>query len=93
MKTYSECITKSDYNNVNLRNLFLDHLQQHEGSELYYTDGSKTEQGVGYAYHNGNRVHAKRIPSIATIYTAELNAILAVIENALTINDNRVNYH
>lgn len=45
---------------------------------------------MGYAYYNGNRVHAKRIPSIATIYTAELNAILAVIENALTVNNNHV---
>ena len=40
-----------------------------------YTDGSKTEECVGYAAVTGNRVSCGSLPKEASIFTAELYAI------------------
>ena len=63
-----------------LREIYHDHLTSHQGSLQIYTDGSKSNTGVGYAYHCPYRNASKHIPSIATIYTAELMAILDAIQ-------------
>ena len=58
-----------------LHRIFLEHLQSHIDSFHLYTDGSKTEGGVGYAFHCSGKSFQNRISPISSIFTAELLAI------------------
>ena len=55
---------------------FLEHDEVHSKSIKIYTDGSKTSSGVGCAVIHGNNFHAGRLTNNASIYTAELTALL-----------------
>ena len=57
---------------------FLGHLGKHQTTHIY-TDGSKTAQHVGYAAVAGNHVTCGSLPKEASIFTAELYAIKAAI--------------
>ena len=54
---------KQEYQLEEMKSLFYEHLALHNNSFKIYTDGSKTEHGVGYAYigdgmlfHEGSRI-------------------------------------
>ena len=71
---------KSDYRDGALRNMFNRHFESnHPRSCHIFTDGSKTDNAVGYAYVVNGEQFAKRIQPWATIYSAELLAILDAI--------------
>ena len=48
-------------NSIELKNLFIEHVQSHANSTCIYTDGSKTDNGVGYAYVWNDQCDAKRV--------------------------------
>ena len=64
---------------------FLAHLENHP-SEHIFTDGSKTNQQVGYAAIISNTTASGRLPAEASIFTAELYAIKAAVEEVLSEN-------
>ena len=66
---------KSDFTPAELLGRALERIRTYEGHLLYYTDGSKTETGVGCAFVQGNITRSFTLPSFATVYTAELLAI------------------
>ena len=62
------------------------HIQRAETT--IYTDGSKTEYGVGAGfviYHKNKRIHAESIhmPSTSTVFQAEIEAISHACQYAL----------
>jgi ribonuclease HI len=67
---------KATTSDLVLRTQFLAHAAVHAGSVLIYTDGSKSDAGVGFGviFPDFNR-HGS-LPSCASIFTAELSAIL-----------------
>ena len=77
---------KSDYSPDELLALSLEHLQAYKTSTCIYTDGSKSEHGVGFAATIPSvkdkimKIHRK-----ASIFTAELYAISAAIFIILTM--------
>ena len=50
-------------------------LETHPEYETIYTDGPKTIAGVGAAAVHGNTVKTLSLPDIASIFTAELQAL------------------
>ena len=61
--------------------LFLEHLLfEHADSIQIYTDCSKVEEGVGYAYVTGESIKSAKIRKDLIIFTAELYAILEALE-------------
>ena len=64
--------------------LFREHAAQHSGSKHMYTDGSKSEQGVGSAVYIPSENYSKSLslPKEASIFTAEAVAVLLAIEVA-----------
>ena len=60
-----------------LRNLCDRHIAVHEDLLPVYTDGSKSADGVGYAAMFSARTLSGRLPPAASIFTAELRAILS----------------
>ena len=62
-----------------LKRLHLEHAQTHISQAPIYTDGSKTTDGTAFAAILPNRTVARRIPSTASIFTAELHAIWSTL--------------
>ena len=62
--------------------LYEEHIKTfHSDSMHVFTDGSKSEQGGSCAFVLGNNKQCFKLSSQATIYTAELYAILQVLQN------------
>lgn len=80
---------KNIHHNI-LHQAFMHHLQSHVGSTILYTDGSKTDEGVGYAVYGEQVLIQQHIANMASNYTAELMAIRDAISNA-TINPTTMN--
>ena len=65
-----------------LRSDFLAHCNDHHTTSIY-TDGSKTENRVGYATVFPNSTYSGRLPGEASIFTAELYAIKTAITKSI----------
>ena len=68
-----------------LKAIALENMHRYENSRQIYTDGSKSEKGVGAAAVAGNKVIKSTLPPVASILTAELHAInlaLTIIEES-----------
>ena len=76
---------KSEHSQEQLKVMFLNHVEEHCNTEIFYTDGSVSENGVGCAYVRGQECKKWRLNSVATIGTAELQAILKAIEDAVRV--------
>lgn len=63
-----------------LRISFLEHLVDHEGSTLVFTDGSKSDAGVGYGVVFPNFNKSGRLPDQFSIFTTECYAILTALK-------------
>ena len=57
------------------RCLALERISSYTNHDHFYTDGSKTEAGVGCAFINGHVTRSFSLPSHATVFTSELVAI------------------
>ena len=60
---------------------FFSCIQKYPNHSLCFTDGSKTNQGVGSAYSINQSIHSSRLPDYSSIFTAELFAILSCVED------------
>ena len=73
---------KQDTNTELLKQKFLSHMHEHTTSNHIYTDGSKSQNGVGFGVVYGvnleNHIRGT-LPTEATIFTAELQAIKAAL--------------
>jgi ribonuclease HI len=66
---------KSNHNDLFLRMEFLNLLDRYPNSYIFYTDGSKSEDAVGCAFHSRDFNLALGLPCQMSVYTAELIAI------------------
>ena len=77
------CLGPSVPKKANLMSLsadFRNHIEEHHSTgEHIYTDGSKTEAGVGYAAVLGDAPIMGTLPKMASIFTAELKAIYRAV--------------
>ena len=68
-----------------MRAIFYDHVVCHSGTVMIFTDGSKSDAGVGFGVVFPDMERSGTLPSSASIFTAELHGILkAVREIVLT---------
>ena len=76
-----------------LRSLCEEHQETHRGAYPVYTDGSKSEAGVGIAAIFPEKILASKLPAMASVFTAELRAILLALAYMLRLpNPNYVLY-
>jgi ribonuclease HI len=71
MQKYS----KKEFSSMALKQLYLEHLRSHQFLACIFTDGSKSQDKVGYAFVHGLTKYKRRIQNAASIFTAELYAI------------------
>jgi ribonuclease HI len=75
---------KNSINPMQFKNDFCDLLEHYPGTRVFYTDGSKCENGVACASVSDNFQIQMRLPDSASIYTAELMAILYTLDFILS---------
>ena len=65
---------------VQLKANFLEHASRHADSVNIYTDGSKSASGVGCSVVTPDETIKKKLPTNASIFTAELLAVLSALK-------------
>ena len=70
-----------------IRLIFLEHVVEHDNSVLVFTDGSKSNAGVGYGVASNDFSRRGALPSVASNFTAELYGILTALEQIATLDD------
>ena len=84
-------INKSSTPAEEIRTAFLSHKDEHNSIHIY-TDGSKKEDGVGFAAILPTHSIAGGLPVEASIFTAELYAVKATIEYILENDEGPCSY-
>ena len=83
--------TKKNTPSHHVKQNFLSHLAKHSQTMHVFTDGSKSKEGVGFGVVHGHNYTNRAIgtlPGEASIFTAELHAIikaLSIIENSTNL--------
>ena len=72
--------TKQDISEEMLLLLFLDHSQNHADSIKIFTDGSKSDAGVGFGVSFPDFNRNGRLPEQSSIFTAECYAVLVALK-------------
>ena len=68
-------IRKDDQPPCTLRARALEHIASYDGFTSVFTDGSKTEHGVGCAFVTGHDTRTFSLPTSASVFSSELVAI------------------
>lgn len=89
---FSACSAMNSYTRartspIELKQLFTSHLVSHHTALTLYTDGSRTDAGVGYAVVTPDGIFSRKIHSIASSYSAELLAISKALQLSLQFPD------
>ncbi|XP_066973192.1 uncharacterized protein [Macrobrachium rosenbergii] len=71
-----------------MRSIFLEHSMEHGTYTPIFTDGSKSDAGVGFGVAFPDIERSGRLSSVASIFTAEINAILKALKEILIHNGN-----
>ncbi|XP_016656082.2 uncharacterized protein LOC107882354 [Acyrthosiphon pisum] len=77
---------KSETMDYTFRNLTLSLLEDYQDYTKFYTDGSKTEIGVGASVYFNNTSKMIKFPDFCSIYTAEAYAIYHALETIQQLN-------
>ena len=82
---------KSEHNEEQLQQHFLAlQNEQYNNYKHIFSDGSKKDNNTGYAFITNNFIEANRLPSICSVFTAELYAIYRAVKYIETTNWNKV---
>ena len=73
-------VSKKNISEEEIHSKFLEHDTIHSHQEKFYTDGSKSEEGVGCAVVCEEFTDQAKFPSSTSIFTAELSAIVQCLE-------------
>ena len=77
-------IPKSSLTPAQFKRLFEQHATQHQNTLQLFTDGSKSNNSVSFAFLHNEIEFSRRIQPIASAFTAELYAIYKSLDYALT---------
>ena len=85
-KLCQKAIVKKNTSDQMIKAIFLEHDEVHGGEYKIYTDGSKTRVGVGFAVAADDSWDFAKLSSCASIYTAELTAVINAMNMAYHAN-------
>ena len=80
-------IVKKNASEEEMRTKFLEHNICHRNHTKLYTDGSKSDSGVGCAVIHEDTAYPAKLPDYASIFTAELTAVVAALDLAYHSSD------
>ncbi|XP_046684705.1 uncharacterized protein LOC124370464 [Homalodisca vitripennis] len=70
---------KENTSNLVFTQAFRELLSARETCDIIYTDGSRSEDGTGCAFITASREYRFCLPSVASVYTAELTALFKAL--------------
>ena len=73
-------LSKQNKSCESIKSCFLEHDTDHIGETKIFTDGSKSEEGVGCAVIFEKKPYLFKLPDYASIFTAELTAIVQALD-------------
>ena len=76
---------KKDLPAYAFRSLFLEYCSSHSESVCVFTDGSKSDTGVGFGVVFPSFCRGGSLPAVASIFTAELSAIVLGLRTIFTL--------
>ena len=79
--------TKKNISDEIIRQVFLSHASQHRNAVPVFTDGSKSDAGVGFGVILPHVERSGKLPNSASIFTAELHGILRALKEILSYNE------
>ena len=68
---------------------FFEHVIEHDDTLLIFTDGSRSDAGVGFGVTVNNFNHKGTLPKMASSFTAELFAVLSALKIIFSIDGNK----
>lgn len=84
-------IRRADLPNEIIRKVYKDHLRTEHSRDLkIYTDGSKSDNGVGFAVVTPNNTLSRRIPDAASVFTAEIQAIRTALATGIRYRNTNI---
>ena len=81
--------SKRDLEDIVVCTEFLKHMEEHRGSVFIFTDGSKSNAGVGFGAVSKDFNRYGALPKCASIFTAELHAILIALKQIVSLSERR----
>ena len=73
-------ISKKSQSEEIIRAKFYEHDITHKYHSKYFTDGSKSEDGVGYSVVHKSTSYVAKLPDSSSIFTAEISAIITALD-------------
>ncbi|XP_060864378.1 uncharacterized protein LOC132940688 [Metopolophium dirhodum] len=83
INTELSCLYKQQTSPHIFKSFFKSIISNYNDSQEVYTDGSKTQEGVGFSIIFPNKIFLHKLPPYCSIFTAEALAILMAIETIL----------
>ena len=80
--------TKRDFIDEEMRGIFMEHIINHKNSTWIFTDGSKSNAGVGFGVYSTVFNRKGALPNSASNFTAELYGILVALEKIALLENN-----
>ena len=77
--TYMTDVNKAIVSTNVTKYLFQEHITEHSDSMHIYTDGSKSNTGVGCAAVFPSTIKMETLPKVATVFSAEIRAIIITL--------------
>ena len=84
--------SKRNLSDSEIRSIFLDHKDEQKNSLSIFTDGSKSNAGVGFGVFSEEFSRKGALPGIASNFTAELTGILSAVKTIATLQGNARNF-
>ena len=81
---------KERYTPDHYKQYALEHIQNKGPHKAIYTDGSKSSLGVGCSSVSSDITSQNSLPNEATVYTAELTAIILAVNQIKESNDKSI---
>ena len=75
-----------------IRPIFLDHKEEHKSSISIFTDGSKSNAGIGFGIFSKEFSRKGSLPGIASDFTAESTVIFLAVKTIATLQGNARNF-
>ena len=75
-----------------IKSICLDHKDEHKNSPSIFTDGSKSNAGIGFGVFSEEFSRKGALPGIASMFTVELTGILSAMKTIATLQGNAGNF-
>ena len=78
---------KKEMTDAEAHSIFMEHVADHSDSNFVFTDGSKSNAGVGFGVFSNDFNRRGALPLTASIFTAELYGILSAVEKIASMDE------